>query len=432
MYLSDCLSVLENGHLAMDGVDTVALAQRFGTPVYCLSDAEIRRACRTFTEALRGQFGANAAVLYASKALCCKEVLRIVQSEGMGLDVVSGGELYTAKSVGFPADRIYFHGNNKTAGELADALEYGVGTVVADNLFELETLAKLCEAKGIRQDVLLRIKPGVEAHTHKFILTGCIDSKFGFALENGEAEAAVQRAAGCKALRLVGLHCHIGSQIFESEPFCEAARVMLRFMDRCGREYGTAMHTLNLGGGYAIKYLPENRFTPAKQMIETVARAVKAECAALGMETPRILLEPGRRIVGSAGVTLYTVGAIKEIENVRTYVSVDGGMTDNPRYALYQAEYTALLANRANAPADCRVTIAGQCCESGDLIQENTLLQNAAPGDILAVLSTGAYNYSMASNYNRIPRAPVVLVRDGDAQVIVRRETYEDLLRCDI
>ncbi|MEA5051356.1 MAG: diaminopimelate decarboxylase [Oscillospiraceae bacterium] len=431
MFLSDCLSVNAAGHLAIDDADAVALAQRFGTPLYCLSEAEIRRACRTFADALQSCFPQGSFAAYAGKALCCRELLRIVQSEGLGLDVVSGGELYTAASVGFAPEKILFHGNNKTPAELADALEYGVGTIVVDNLFELETLAKLCAARGRRQDIFLRIKPGVEAHTHKYILTGSIDSKFGFALENGEADDAVARAASCGALRLTGLHCHIGSQIFEAEPFCEAARVMLRFMKRCGETHGIAPEKLDLGGGYAIKYLPENTFTPAKAMIGTVARAIEAECAALGMPVPQIILEPGRRIVGSAGVTLYTVGAVKEIRGVRTYVSVDGGMTDNPRYALYQADYTAVLANKAAQPADRRVTIAGKCCESGDLIQENTLLQAAEPGDILAVLSTGAYNYSMASNYNRIPRPPIVLIRGGDARVIVRRETYEDLLRCD-
>lgn len=432
MFISSCLSTNEKGHLAIDGVDVLSLAESHGTPLYCMSEKEIRKNCRSFTEALKSNYGENAMAYYASKALNCKEILRIVGSENMGVDVVSGGELYTARSVNFPAEKIIFHGNNKTATELTEAVDYGVGTIVVDNIFELELLNGICMAKGVTQGIMIRIKPGVEAHTHKFVMTGSIDSKFGFALENGEADEAVKAAVKLNNLKLIGIHCHIGSQIFEDEPFCEAARIMLRFLSKANKEYGAKISRLNLGGGFGIKYLDNDMFSPVSDMIASVARAIKDECAALGIELPFVILEPGRGIVGSAGITLYTVGGIKKIEGVRTYVSVDGGMPDNPRYALYGSDYTAVIANRAGEKADMKVTIAGKCCESGDLIQENTCIQNCAVGDIMAVLSTGAYNYSMASNYNRIPRPEMVLIRDKKPVTIIKRESYEDLTRNDI
>ncbi len=432
MNISNCLSVNEMGHLAIDGVDTAALAERFGTPLYVLSENDILSNCNCFTQALKRNYGDNAMAYYASKALNCKEILRIVNGENMGVDVVSGGELYTARTVDFPAEKIILHGNNVTPAELTQAVEYGVGIIVVDNIFELELLNGICEALGKTQEIMLRIKPGVEAHTHKYVMTGSIDSKFGFALENGEADTAVKTALSHKNLKLNGLHCHIGSQIFESEPFCEAERIMLRFLNKANKEYGANISKLNLGGGFGIKYVDSDMFSPVSDMIDTVAKVIKSECEALNIELPYIIMEPGRGIVGSAGITLYTVGGIKEIAGVRTYVSVDGGMTDNPRYALYGSEYTAIIANRAAEKADMKVTIAGKCCESGDLIQENTFIQNCAVGDIMAVLSTGAYNYSMASNYNRIPRPEMVLIREGEPQTIIKRESYEDIVRNDI
>lgn len=432
MYIADCLSINNNGHLAIDGVDTVTLAERFGTPLYCMSEAEIKRACRSFTAGLERNYDKNAMAVFASKALNCKELLRIVMSEGMGVDVVSGGELFTAKSVGFPCEKIIFHGNNKTTSELIDAIEYRVGIIVVDNIFELETLNKLCEARNVTQDIMFRIKPGVEAHTHKFIMTGGIDSKFGFALENGEADEAIKTALKYKNLNLVGLHCHIGSQIFEAEPFCEAAKIMLRVIKKSNDEYGANITKLNLGGGFAIKYIPENIFSPVGDMLDAVATAVKDECKKLEMSVPYIIVEPGRSIVGSAGITLYTVGGVKTIEGVRTYVSIDGGMPDNPRYALYGSEYTALIANKAREKADMKVTIAGKCCESGDLIQENANIQSCSAGDIVAVLATGAYNYSMASNYNRIPRPEMIMIKNKEPVTIIKRESYEDITKNDI
>ncbi len=432
MLISDCLSTNDLGHLTIGGADTVELAAQFGTPLYVLCEEEIRSACWRYTDSMRACYGENSQVIYASKALSCKEMCRIAQSEGLGIDVVSGGELYTAVSVGFPAERIYFHGNNKSADELQYALTCGVGTIVVDNRTELELLAALARTAGVRQEILLRIKPGVEAHTHQYIKTGSIDSKFGFALENGEALEAVRAALGCESLTLTGLHCHIGSQIFETEPFCEAARVMLGFMRKIKDEFGVELEKLNLGGGFGIRYIPEQDAKQPLAFLQDVSDAVRETCARLGLRQPAMLIEPGRSIVAPAGLTLYTVGSVKEIPGVRTYVSVDGGMPDNPRYALYGSEYTALIANRARDAADRQVTIAGKCCESGDLLQEGAMIQNPKPGDILAVLATGAYNYSMASNYNRIPRPAMVMVRQGEPRVIIRRESYADLVQNDL
>ena len=371
-------------------------------------------------------------VLYASKAFCCKKMCRICKEENMGLDVVSGGELYTAVEACFPTERIYFHGNNKTPSELRFALEHNVGRIVVDNIFELENIDRLAAQLGKRVKVLLRIKPGIDAHTHDFIRTGQIDSKFGFALETDEAMEAVKKALSFAEIELVGLHCHIGSQIFDIDPFELAADVMLHFMADIKRETGVELKELNLGGGFGIKYLSSDAPRPFTEYMKRVAGVVKSTCKELDLDTPFILIEPGRSIVGSAAVTLYTVGAVKKIPDVRTYVSIDGGMTDNPRYILYQSKYEILCANKANEERSQTVTVAGKCCESGDLIQEHAPLQKVEPGDILAVLSTGAYNYSMASNYNRVPRPPVVMVRNGEPELAVRGESYEDMAKNDL
>lgn len=429
--ISTCLDVNEKGHLTIGGADTVDLAAAYGTPLYVMDETAIREACRSYKASIDEFYGGKGLPLYASKAFCCKEIYRIMAEEGMGADVVSGGELYTALAAGFPADKIFFHGNNKTEAELKLALEKNVGTIVADNMTELHTLSRLAAEMGRRVRVFLRIKPGIDAHTHNFIRTGQIDSKFGFALETGEAEEAARLAHSLSGLELVGLHCHIGSQIFELDPFCLAAEVMLRFMARLQKE-GIQIKELNLGGGFGIRYQEEEHPQPYHAFMEKVAGTVAATCAVEKLETPYIYIEPGRSIVGPAGITLYTVGAVKDIPGVRTYVSIDGGMTDNPRYALYQAGYEVITANKAGKPRNFTVTVAGKCCESGDLIQENTKIQYCEPGDILAVLATGAYNYTMSSNYNRICRPPVVMVKDGEARVIVKGETYEDLCRNDM
>lgn len=432
MFVSDCLNVNQRGHLTIGGCDTLDLAAAFGTPLYVMDESTILKNCRKYVESIRTFYNGKGRVYYASKAFCCKEICRLMENAEMGLDVVSAGELYTAMSVGFPGERICFHGNNKTEVEINYALDCGVGRFMVDNLTELALLDKLARARGKKAAVLLRLKPGIDAHTHQFIRTGQIDSKFGLAMETGEAEEAVKEALAMDGIVLTGVHCHIGSQIFEIAPFELAAEVMVNFMADMRDRHGAALTELNLGGGFGIRYVPEQDPVPYENYMEAVSESVKKTCKARGMETPFIMLEPGRSIVASAGITLYTVGAVKEIPGVRTYVSVDGGMGDNPRYALYQAEYAAVAAGKAAEKPSMTVTIAGKCCESGDLIQENTAIQPVAAGDILAVFATGAYNYSMASNYNRIPRPAAVMVRDLRPRVIIRRETFEDLVRSDV
>ena len=429
--ISDCFSVNEQGHLTIGGVDTVELAREYGTPLYVMDEQTIRDACRRFKASIDKNYG-KGMPLYASKAFSCKEMYRIIESEGLGADVVSGGEIYTALAAGFPAERMFFHGNNKSRDELELALREGVGRIVVDNLTELAMLEEIAQKLDKRPKILFRIKPGVDAHTHDFIRTGQIDSKFGFAIENGEAISAAKAAAAAGRIELVGVHCHIGSQIFELEPFVLAAKIMITFMAQVREETGLCLSELNLGGGFGIKYLESDSPREYNEFMDTVSARIHASCAEYGLEVPAVFIEPGRSIVGPAGLTLYTVGAVKEIAGVRTYLAVDGGMTDNPRYALYQAPYEAVVANKADQPRAFEVTIAGKCCESGDLIQEHTNIQQCESGDLLAVLATGAYNYSMASNYNRIPRPAVVMVNDGGSRLVVKRESYEDLVRNDL
>ncbi len=432
MFVQNCLDVNEQGHLTVGGVDTLSLAQQFGTPLYVMDEKTIRDNCRIFKKSIDDCYDGFGRVLYASKAMSCMEIYRIMNEEGMGVDVVSFGELYTALKAGFPADRIYFHGNNKTVDELRLALEAGVARIVVDNLTELHTLGRLAEEMDKHADIYFRIKPGIDAHTHDFVKTGQIDSKFGFAFETGEAMAAAKEAAGLARVTLKGVHCHIGSQIFDTDPFVLAADRLLTFMRDVREETGAALSELNLGGGFGIQYIASHDARPYEAFMKAVSAEVKAKAQEYGMPVPFICIEPGRSIAGPAGITLYTVGGVKTIPHVRTYVSVDGGMTDNPRYALYRSEYTVLVANRAKEPATEIVTIAGKCCESGDLIQEHTAIQPVEAGDTLAVLATGAYNYSMSSNYNRIPKPAVVMVKDGQARVIVKRETLDDIIRNDI
>lgn len=432
MYVSDCISVNERGHLTIGSYDTVELVKKFGSPLYAFDENEIRRNLREFKKSIDDEYKGNGLVVYASKAFCCKEMVRICNEEGTGIDVVSGGELYTAMSVNFPAEKIVFHGNNKTYDELVMAVDYGVGRIIVDNLTELNTLNTIAAEKGKTVGIMFRIKPGIDAHTHSFIKTGQIDSKFGLALETGEALEGIKEALNMSNIKLRGLHCHIGSQIFDLDPFELAATVMLDLFKQVKDETGVELEELNLGGGFGIKYLKSDRPRPYCDYMRKVSAAVNSYAAELGLKIPFILIEPGRSVVGAAGITLYTVGAVKDIPDVRTYVSIDGGMTDNPRYALYQSAYEVVCANKASEKRDWTVTVAGKCCESGDLIQEWTRLQPVEPGDILAVLSTGAYNYSMASNYNRIPRLPVVFVKNGVAREVVKRETYEQIIGCDI
>ncbi len=397
---SPCLSINENGHLTISGCDTTALAKQYGTPIYVISEEEVRRICRSYTESFQKYYNGNGRPIYASKAFNCKEMCRVVTSEGLDVEVVSGGELYTALQAGVSGGRIHFQGNNKSSKELELAIDNDVGDIVVDNFSELEKLNKIAGEKGAIANISLRVKPGIDAHTHEFIRTGQVDSKFGLDLESGEAFFAAKRALKMDNVKLIGLHCHIGSQVMEKEPFVHAAEVMLGLHHRI--------------------YMQE------------VSAKISEVCAKYGIKLPRIYIEPGRSIVGEAGITLYTVGNIKEIPHVRNYVAIDGGMYENPRYALYQSDYTCLIANKANKPADYVATIAGKCCESGDLIQEHAHIQSPEEEDILAVLSTGAYNYSMASNYNRNPRPACIMVSQGESRVIIRGETYEDLVRNDL
>lgn len=432
MFVTSSLGSNEKGHLTVGGVDAVELVKEFGTPLYVMDERTIRGHCRTFQKSIEDNYGGNGLTVYASKAFNCKEMCRIIKDEGLGIDVVSGGELYTALSVNFPPERIVFHGNNKTDEEIKTALEAGVGRIVVDNLFELRTIEQMAQRLNKNAGVMIRIKPGIDAHTHNFIRTGQIDSKFGFALETGEAFGAVKEVLEQKNVTLKGIHCHIGSQIFEIEPFKAAAEVMLGFMAKVKEELSYEIKELNLGGGFGIRYLIDDDAKLYKTFMEQVSVTVKETCKRLKLNIPFIMIEPGRAIVGPAGTTLYTIGAVKTIPGIRNYVSVDGGMTDNPRYILYQSEYSIAVANKIDKPADYVATIAGRCCESGDLIQEDAKIQTPEAGDILAVFCTGAYNYSMASNYNRVPRPAVVMIKDGKPRLIIKRESYEDMVKNDI
>ena len=435
MNVRETLKIDQNGHLEIGGCDAVELAKKFGTPLYVMDEKYIRDMCRVYRDTIEKKYGGNGLVLYASKAFSCMAVYKIAQQENIGVDVVSGGELYTAVKAGFPADKIYMHGNNKLRSELEYALECGVGTIVVDAYSELDMLDGLAGKCGKKQDILLRVNPGVEAHTHHFIQTAKTDSKFGFSLSDGTAEKITEYALGKKNLRLRGYHCHIGSQIFEKQSFRLAADKMMAFMSGMKQKFGFVADKLNLGGGYGIWYTDEDAKISSAQYalyLDAVVDEIKAKAKEYSLDEPYLLIEPGRSIVGEAGVTLYTVGAIKEIPGVKKYVAVDGGMFENPRYALYQAKYTAVLANRMNDKADDVVTVAGKCCESGDIVCANVPLPKAKTGDILAVLSTGAYNYSMASNYNRNPIPPVVLAGEGHADYIVKPQTFEDIVRNDV
>lgn len=432
MFVSKNLSVNEKGHLTIGGLDTVDLAKEYGTPLYVMDEDLLRENCRSFKQSIDRYYGGKGLVCYASKVFCCKEMYRIMMSEDMGLDVVSAGELYTAASVGFPMEKVCFHGNNKTDEELLMALEKNVGRIVVDNIFELERLNRLSCERGAKANIMFRIKPGIDAHTHDFVRTGQIDSKFGFALETGEALEAVKKAISLEHIELSGLHCHIGSQIFDIDPFVLAAEVMMNFIAQVRDELGYEIKELDLGGGFGIKYTDADSPVPYDNYMEKVSEKVKAVCAEKNLKLPFILIEPGRSIAGPAGITLYTVGGIKHIPNIRTYVSIDGGMGDNPRYALYKSKYDFVNAVRASEPKSETVTVAGKCCESGDLLGEGAPIQRTEEGDIIAVLATGAYNYSMSSNYNRIPKPPVVMVKDGTSRIIVKRETFDDIVRNDI
>lgn len=431
MFLTGTMRFNRQGHLEIGGCDAVELARQFGTPLYIMDEELIRQNCALYRDNLRHLYP-QSQVAYAGKAFLTMAMCRLADEEKLGLDVVSGGEIYTALQAGFPAGKMIFHGNNKSPEEIEMALAAGVGRFVVDSLSELELLAGLAAKTGQDAAIYLRVKPGVEAHTHHYIQTGQTDSKFGLGLTDGQALAAVRVALQTKHLDLVGLHCHIGSQIFDLEPFRLAAAVMMDFMQEIREKTKFTIGELDLGGGFGIRYRPDDSPCSVVDFLALIAATVKERAGEHNFPLPLLLLEPGRSIIGEAGTTLYTVGSIKEVPGVRKYVAVDGGMMDNLRPALYEAKYESLLANRVDDTSREVVSIAGKACESGDMLIWDATLPRLVRGDILAVLSTGAYHYSMASNYNRFPRPAVVFVRQGRADLVVARESYEDLVRNDL
>lgn len=430
--LYDNLGINEKGHLTIGGIDAVTLAEKFGAPLYVLDEDRVRSNCRTYVQALAEYMPAGSYPLFAGKALCFKGLYPVLKEEGMGADVVSPGEIYTALAGGFPAERLYFHGNNKTDEDILYAMDSGVGHFIVDNHHELERVNRYAGARGIKQKVLLRVTPGIDPHTLQAINTGRIDCQFGVPIETGQAARFVQAAVGMENLDVLGFHSHIGSQIFEAEPFCDAVDILLAFADEMRQALGFNVRVLNLGGGFGVRYQETDPMVDIPGNIKALSEHLKAGCAARNYPVPQILLEPGRSIVADAGVTLYRVGGVKTIEGYRSYITVNGGMTDNPRYALYQAPYTVLPADRMNDERNFVCTVAGRCCESGDLIQENILMPEARRDDLIAVLTTGAYNFTMSSNYNRLCRPALVMLHEGKARLAVRRQTFEDLVACDL
>ncbi len=431
MFLHGTSRINEQGHLEIGGVDAIKLGKEFGTPLYVYDVALIRQRARGFKETFE-KHNIKAQVAYASKAFSTVAMVQVVDQEGLSLDVVSGGELYTALTANFPKERIHFHGNNKSRAELEMAIKEDIGCIVVDNFYEIALLQELTEQHGKTMPVLLRLTPGIEAHTHDYILTGQEDSKFGFDLRNGQADEAIKAVMESSGLNLLGIHCHIGSQIFETTGFVMATQKLFSKMKEWKETSGYVPEVLNLGGGFGIRYTEEDQPIPVSEYVEVIIEEVKKQSAQLDVPIPEIWIEPGRSLVGDAGTTLYSVGSRKHVPNIREYVAIDGGMNDNIRPALYQAKYEAALANRMNDVKDELVSIAGKCCESGDMLMWDLSLPVARPGDILAMFCTGAYGYSMASQYNRLPKPAVVFVEDGDAQLVVQRETYEDIIKNDL
>jgi len=431
--------VSDSGHLTLGGCDAVTLAGEFGTPLYVFDEETLRGQCRAFQHEFQSRYN-NSVVAYAAKAYLGRALAGIISEEGMSLDVVSGGELAVAASVGFPPERIFFHGNNKSEQELREALDYGVSRIVVDNFHELQLLNGAAQGKGFRQKVLLRLSPGIDPHTHAKTTTGTLENKFGIPLPTGQAEAAVRQALDMPGLELVGLHVHLGSPVFELEPYGQAVDAVLEFASRMRKQYdpsaglraGFEMAEFSPGGGFAVAYTPNQQAPPPAIYAETVTATLREALWRYELPAPKLIVEPGRAIVARAAVALYTVGSSKEVPGVMRFVSVDGGMADNIRPALYESRYAALVANRVNDDRRETVTVAGKYCESGDVLMPDAELPPLEAGDILAMPAAGAYALAMASNYNLSLRAPVVLVKDGEAKLMRRRETYEDLTRADV
>ncbi len=427
------LGVNSRGHLTIGGADTVELAAKYGTPLYVMDENRIRHNCRVYINAVKKYFGENSACLFASKACSFKRIYEIVKEEGFGTDVVSSGEIYTALKAGFDLKNAYFHSNNKTDEDIAFAIDSGVGFFVCDNIEEVNAISEIAGEKGITQNILLRLTPGIDPHTYEAVNTGKVDSKFGSAIETGQAFEITKAALGLENIKLCGFHCHVGSQIFDSEIYIRSSEIMLEFIAEVKEKLGFQAEILDLGGGYGVRYIEANPYIDIDKNISQLCAFIKNTVAQLGIRMPKICLEPGRSIVADAGLTLYTAGTLKRIPGYKNYVSIDGGMADNPRYALYGSYYTVLSALRPEAQGDMVCTLAGRCCESGDLIQENIRLpHDVKRGEIIAVLTTGAYNYSMSSNYNRLGKPAVVMVNNGNDYVAVKRETLDDIIRNDI
>lgn len=427
------LSVSEDNHLLFAGQDTVALAKQYGTPLYLMDEERIRENCRTYLTAVKETFGERGKVLFASKAASFKRIYEIMKEEGMCTDVVSSGEIYTANKAGFPLENAYFHSNNKTDEDIQFAMQLGVGYFVVDSADELQAINRLAKAEKKTQNVLLRLTPGIDPHTFAAVSTGKVDSKFGSAIETGQAEEITKLALSLDGICLRGFHCHVGSQVFDSEVFYKAVDVMLEFIADMKQKYRYEAEELDLGGGYGVRYVESDPTIDIAANIHMVGDCIHKKAQELGITAPVVCFEPGRSIVADAGMTLYTVGSVKRIPGYKNYVSIDGGMTDNIRFALYGSSYTVLVANRVKFSGDWKASVVGRCCESGDIIQENVPLpEDIGRGETIAVLTTGAYNYAMASNYNKLPKPPIVMLNKGESYVAVRRESLEDLAHLDV
>lgn len=424
-------SVNEKGHLEIGQVDTVELAHEYGTPLYVYDVAKIRENCRTFIDSFK-KLNVKAQVAYASKAFSTIAILQVIQEEGLSLDVVSEGELYTAIKAGFPVEKIHLHGNNKSKTELEMAIEHDIGCIIIDNFYEINLLENLLREQDKEMDVLIRVTPGIESETHQYIMTGNEDSKFGFNLQNGQVEKAFERLHHHPHINFKGLHCHIGSQIFTTKSFTLAVEMVFEVIAKWNKEHHFSPEVMNFGGGFGIRYTKDDHPLPNDEHVTELVNAVQQEVEALRIDMPEIWIEPGRSIVGNAGITLYTVGSMKEIQHVRNYVAVDGGMADNIRPALYEAKYEGVIANKANKSPTKEVSIAGKGCESGDMLIWDLPVPAVDHGDILAIFSTGAYGYSMASNYNRFKKPAVVFVENGVSTLVVKRETIEDIVKNDL
>ena len=424
---------VRDGVLHFAGQNTLELAKQYGTPLYLMDEDRIRERCATYLGAMRSSLGEKGHVLYASKAASYKRMYEIMAEEAMGIDVVSSGEISTALRAGFPLGKAFFHSNNKTDADIDYAIANGMGYFVVDNAEELYAIDRIAASHGIKQPVILRLTPGIDPHTYEEVATGKVDSKFGSAIETGQAEEITKLALSFENIQLKGFHCHVGSQVFDSDVYIATVDIMLEFIAHVKNTLGFAAEILDLGGGYGVRYTDEQPEIDIAANIHTVAKALKDKAFALGMALPDIYMEPGRSIVADAGMTLYTAGTVKRITGYKNYVSVDGGMTDNPRFILYGAPYTVVPAGKMDEARDMLCDVVGRCCESGDIIQENVPMpESVTRGDIIACLTTGAYHYSMASNYNRIARPPVVMLRGGESYIAVRRETIEDLVTLDI